>query len=210
MFGDVIEQRVGIYNVFEPLHDGCILSLYSIDKGFKCPVVVLCHDLVVGSGGHKLVSTLQVGLCCVPVQHLFKRHAQQCCRLAFKGDTVELFHFVGAFAGVDREAFLGIAPGVDRRQLDYSGGIGMAGSDEKCFSEENYNPSLRTNFKVCSSFHRGLGSISYHLYLGQPHTMARAPRLGGGRLEISSIENGASIRRPEYSLHREVFLCLSR
>lgn len=170
MFGDVIEQRVGIYNVFEPLHDGCFLSLYGIDKGF-----------------------------------IFKGHAQQCCRLAFKGDTVELFHFVGAFAGVDRETFLGIAPGVGRRQLDYSGGIGMAGSDEKCSLEENYNPSLRTNFKVCSSFHRGLGSISYHLYLGQPHTMARAPRLGGGRLEISSIENGASIRRPEYSLRREVF-----
>jgi hypothetical protein len=37
---------------------------------------------------------------------------------------------------------LGIAPGVGRRQLDYSGGIGMAGSDEKCSSEENYNPSL--------------------------------------------------------------------
>jgi len=34
VFGDVIEQRIGIYNVFEPLHDGCILSLYGIDKGF--------------------------------------------------------------------------------------------------------------------------------------------------------------------------------
>lgn len=94
-----------------------------------------------------------------PLRHrqrlYLKGRAQQCCRLAFKGDTVELFHFVGAFAGVDRETFLGIAPGVGRRQLDYSGGIGMAGSDEKCSSEENYNPSLRTNFKVCSSFSSG-------------------------------------------------------
>ena len=149
MFGDVIEQRVGIYNVFEPLHDGCFLSLYGIDKGF-----------------------------------IFKGHAQQCCRLAFKGDIVELFYFVGAFAGLDRETFLGIAPGAGRRQLDCSGGIGMAGSDEKCSLEENYNPSLRTNFKVCSSFHWRLGSVFGYLNLGQPHPMARVPRLGRGGLEV--------------------------
>lgn len=56
------------------------------------------------------------------------------------------------------------------------------------------NPSLRANFKVCSSFHWWLGSISYSLHLGQSHPMARASRLGGGRFEVSGFEDGASIR----------------
>ena len=59
--------------------------------------------------------------------------------------------------------------------------------------DKKIHPPLRTNFKVCSSFHRGLGSIPYLLYLGQFHPMARAPRLGGGRLEVSGIEDGSSI-----------------
>ena len=39
----------------------------------------------------------------------------------------------------------------------------------------------------------GLVSISCHFHLGQSHPMARAPRLGGGRLEVSGIEDGSSI-----------------
>ena len=52
---------------------------------------------------------------------------------------------------------------------------------------------LEPTSKYVLLFIGGLGSISYHLYLGQPHTMARAPRLGGGRLEISCFEDGSSI-----------------
>ena len=50
--------------------------------------------------------------------------------------------------------------------------------------QEGCNPSLRANLKESSSFHWRLGSISCHFHLGQSHPMARAPRLGGGRLEI--------------------------
>ena len=36
----------------------------------------------------------------------------------------------------------------------------------------------------CSSFHCWHGSITCNIHLGQSHPMARAPRLGGGRLEV--------------------------
>ena len=55
------------------------------------------------------------------------------------------------------------------------------------------HPSLRAYIKVCSSFHWWLGSISCHIHLGQSNPMARTPRQGGGRLEISCIEDGSSI-----------------
>ena len=51
-------------------------------------------------------------------------------------------------------------------------------------SKEGCNPSLRANLKESSSFHWRLGSISCHFHLGQSHAMARASRLGGGRLEV--------------------------
>ena len=50
--------------------------------------------------------------------------------------------------------------------------------------KEGCNPSLRANLKECSSFHWWLGLISCYLHLGQSHPMARASRLGGGRLEV--------------------------
>ena len=38
--------------------------------------------------------------------------------------------------------------------------------------------------------------------------MARAPRLGEGRLEVSGIEDGSSIWRPQCSIHRkELSVC---
>ena len=39
----------------------------------------------------------------------------------------------------------------------------------------------------------GLVFVSCYLHLGQSHPMARAPILGGGRLEVSCFEDGSSI-----------------
>ena len=59
--------------------------------------------------------------------------------------------------------------------------------------KKDCHPSFRAYFKVCSSFHWWLGSIPCNFHLGQFYPMARAPRLGEGRLEVSGIEDGSSI-----------------
>ena len=64
----------------------------------------------------------------------------------------------------------------------------MNNSPQKKVVTHRFEPTS----KKCSSFHWWLGSISCYLHLGKPHPMARASRLGGGRLEVPCIKNGSS------------------